>query len=90
MRFLERLAASDKEKLLEADRNGWIPLHEAARGGHVDAAEFLIRHGSDKNARTNGGKGGSVLWWARNSHDDDHPMIEYLEEIGAEDIEPEF
>jgi len=30
------------------DANGWTPLHEAARGGHLEAVKFLINIGLDK------------------------------------------
>lgn len=88
--FLKKVAEDDKEILQAKDKNGWMPLHEAARGGHVNVAEFLVQEGSDINARTNNNRGGSVMWWAKESHDEDHPMIKYLEKLGAEYIEPEL
>lgn len=87
---LAKIAKKDKELLHQPDENGWIPLHEAVRSGHVDVVKFLVEQGSDINARTNGGKGGSAFWWARKSHDEDHPMITYMKGVGAAEIEPEL
>ncbi len=31
------------------------PLHEAAKGGHVDTCEVLLEHGADVNAKSKDG-----------------------------------
>ena len=57
---LKHLAKTDKKALLHRDANGWEPLHEAVRGGHLDAVEFLIKQaGADINSRTGRSKNGS-------------------------------
>lgn len=74
-----------------ADENGWMPLHEAARAGHLDAVRTLLEHGADVHART--GKqqdGGSALYWAKRFLGQDHAVVAYLEELGAIDIGPEL
>jgi len=38
------------------DRNGYSPLHFAARQGHTDLAAMLIKNGADPKAQTNDGK----------------------------------
>jgi hypothetical protein len=81
----------DASVLHEKDNNGWQPLHEAVRAGHVPVVQFLVENGANVNERTNHGKGGSPLWWARQSHDDErHPVIEFLLGAGAEEIESEL
>ena len=55
-------------------------------------AKFLLKGGLDKNERTHNGTGGSPLWWAKKTHgggDPAHPMVQYLESIGAKEIPPE-
>lgn len=69
--------------VLTQDKNYWHPLHEASRGGHVEIVKHLVEHGADLGATTKGG--GTALWWARQVHDADHPVITFLESIGAPD-----
>ena len=37
------IAAKSPEKLKQKDNNGWNPLHEAVRGGHLDVVKFLLK-----------------------------------------------
>ena len=71
------------------DSNGWTPLHEGARGGHLEVVKLLIENGADVSART-GEDGGTALWWAKQTHGDDNEVVKFLEEIGALDIGPEL
>jgi len=87
--FLVALASQDKTHLHKQDENGWQPLHEAVRSGHVDIVHFLVQHGSDINARTNNGKGGTPLWWSKNEHDDEHPMTQTILDLGGIEIGPD-
>ena len=82
------IAAKNPELLNKKDNNGWNALHEAVRGGHVDVVKYLIEKGSNKDERTHSGDGGSPLWWAKKTHGNDHPMVKYLESIGAKEIPP--
>jgi len=45
---LTAIGATDIGLLNIRDANGWTPLHEAARGGHLEAVKFLIDIGLDK------------------------------------------
>jgi len=88
---MRELAKTDRSKLEYKDRNGWQPIHEAARAGHVKIIELLVlEHNIDVNARTHDGKGGSPLNVAISSLGAEHPVAEYLESIGALDIGPEL
>jgi hypothetical protein len=71
------------------DKNGWEPLHEAARASKRDSIELLLSHSADINARTGiDEKGGSVLWWAMRYNDPDGEFVSYLREKGAIFISP--
>jgi ankyrin repeat protein len=48
MAALTAIGATDIELLNIKDANGWTPLHEAARGGQLEAVKFLINIGLDK------------------------------------------
>jgi len=81
--------SKDKELVNKQDANGWTPLHEATRGGHLDMVKYLIEQGADPNIKT-GGEGGTALWWAKKQHEEDDPIIEFLESIGALESGPEL
>jgi prolyl 4-hydroxylase len=86
---LKELAAIDASSMDLADRNGWKPLHEAVRAGHVEVVRYLIEtHHVDVNERTNHGKGGSPLWWAEKSGD--RELVKLLKKYGAKAIRPEL
>lgn len=75
--------------IIRRDENGWQPLHEAARGGHLNVVKYLVEQGSNIDSRTgNGGTGGSVLWWAIRFHGEDHPVAIYLKEQNAVSTPP--
>ena len=46
-----------------------------------DCRRYLVDLGADIGAKTS--NGGTVLWWAKRMLDAGHPVIEYLEGIGA-------
>ena len=86
---LEEILKQKKDLVHAKDRNGWTPLHEGARGGHLEVVKLLVENGADVNSKT-AGTGGTVLWWAKQSLDSDHPVVEFLEEMGALDAGPEL
>lgn len=89
LKSLKKHVDSDKKIVNKQDINGWTPLHEATRGGHLDVVKYLIENGADPNVTT-GADGGTALWWAKQTHKDDHPIIEFLESIGALESGPEL
>ena len=78
------------EMIHEHDNNGWLPIHEAARGGHHEIVKVLVDNGVDINERTDFGEGQSVLNLAYDYHEEDHPFIDFLVSLGAEDLGPEL
>lgn len=87
---LKEIAVTDKRALHAKDGNGWQPLHEAARGGHIEAVKLLVNNGADINAVTNNGTGASPLNIAVHSHSGDHPVAVYLSGLGAKNVGPEL
>jgi prolyl 4-hydroxylase len=79
-----------KEVVNERDENGWTPLHEGARGGHLEVVKLLVANGADLTARTGKDEGGTALWWAKQSNGEDSEVVKFLEEIGALDVGPEL
>lgn len=86
--MLRDFAKSNPELITASDQNGWQPLHEAARGGHVDVVDFLIKKGANLNTRTNKGEGGTALWWAETTHGKNHPVSQLLASKGALSLGP--
>ena len=80
---------TNPKALSRTDRNGWTPLHEAARSGHLDAVKLLIDFGVDKNARTHKGKGSTPLSIAKEELTENHPVARFLMGIGGLDIGPD-
>jgi hypothetical protein len=65
-------------------------LLQAARKGHVEVVKLLVDNGVSVNARTDFGKGQSVLNLAKDHHEEDSYFIRFLvEELGAMDIAEE-
>jgi len=86
---LEDLAAENERSLHIRDQNGWQPLHEAVRKGHIDAVRLLVEHGADINAVTNGDNGVSPYNIALSNLTPNHPVVEFLESLDALNIGPD-
>jgi len=86
---LEELAAENERALHVRDENGWQPLHEAVRNGHIDAVRLLVEHGADINAVTNGEYGVSPYNIAIDLLPPNHPVTKFLESLGALNIGPD-
>lgn len=80
---------TNKDVVKAKDENGWTPLHEGARAGHVDVVKYLVENGADVNDTTGEG-GGTALYWAKKKLEPEHPVIEYLESLGALDAGPDL
>ena len=85
---LIEIAKEDLNALHMEDMNGWQPIHEAARSGHIDVVEFLAAQGADVNARTKAGQ--SVLQLVADYWGQEHTLYGYLEELGALKVGPEL
>merc|ERR1712190_385167 len=47
VKALEVIAKYKKSSLFQKDVNGWSPMFEASRGGHIEVMKFLMYHGQD-------------------------------------------
>ena len=55
----------------------------------MDVVKYLVEQGADINAKTKGA-GGSALWWAKQSLEDEDPVVSFLESVGALEIGPDL
>jgi len=74
------------------DANGWAPIHEATRSGHLAIVRTLVEKGGvDVNMLTGLiDEGESALHMAIETHGEDHPLVDYLNSIGALMIGPDL
>jgi len=71
------------------DNRGWQPIHESAVHGKLDVVELLLKHGAEINTRTQGGRGGTPLFLARDKLGAEHKVVKYLTSKGALSIPPD-
>jgi prolyl 4-hydroxylase len=84
LKRLKKLAEKNPGMLHKEDINGWQPLHEAVRAGHVGVVEFLLENNANVNHQTNQGGGSTPLGLALEHLSSDHPVVELLKRYGAE------
>ncbi|KAL7567033.1 hypothetical protein ACA910_019956 [Epithemia clementina (nom. ined.)] len=84
---LRDISRKNKKALQHRDDNGWEPIHEAVRGGHSAAVEFLVKEGGvNINTRTGRyGNGVSPLHLALEFLEPSDSIITFLLSSGAED-----
>ena len=87
---LENVAIATPKKLFEPDENGWTPLHEAVRAGHVDVVYLLLQYGANVNEQTAFGQGHSPLRLAEKHHGDESELYEFLTSWGAVSLGPDL
>ncbi|KAL3910851.1 MAG: hypothetical protein SGILL_007525 [Bacillariaceae sp.] len=86
---LKREVEKKKDLVNAKDRNGWSPIHEGVRSGHLDVVKYLVDSGADVNAMTGTG-GGTPLYIAKTHLEEDNPIIAFLESLGALDVGPDL
>ena len=83
-----------KDVLFQRDVNGWMPLHESGRAGHVYVVKYILENGGNVNEYTSiaedgsGFVGGTPLYWTLTALDHSHPMVTFLRENGGLNVEP--
>ena len=87
---LLELLAKETQLVDAKDYNGWTPLLEGARGGHIDVVKALVDKGANINARSHDGTGGTALYYAKAHHGEDSAVYQFLESMGAVEIGPEL
>ena len=70
------------------DSNGWTPLHEGARGGHLDVVKLLVKNGANLNEKSYSGE--TPLYAVKREHGEDHEVYKFLEDLGAISLGPEL
>jgi ankyrin repeat protein len=80
------LPLTNKELVLDTDRNGWTALQFAVLAGHLELVKLLFTNGAELNHRTNAGKGGSTLYLAEKYHGENHPVADFLRINGGHSI----
>ena len=68
------------------DEQGWTPLHEAARNGHIETISYLLEIGADINALTH--PGATATYIAEYNQGADSLVVRYLESRGGIRREP--
>jgi hypothetical protein len=78
---LIKMVDHKEEIILSPDENNWQAIHEAIRGGHLDAVKYLMGMGADLGSEVNGGL--TALSLAKKILPPDSDIIEFLVSIGA-------
>ena len=55
----------------------------------MEAVQHLVDAGANINLKTDGGYGGTALWWAKQHLPKAHPVIEFLKGMGGLDEGPD-
>jgi prolyl 4-hydroxylase len=71
------------------DHNGWTPLHEGARAGHIDIVKYLVEQGADIKERAQHGTGGNAIFYAFHHQGQKSAVYQFLESLGVASVEPD-
>jgi ankyrin repeat protein len=63
-------------------------FQEGTRSGDVDVVKYLVQNGSNINEPTTDGH--TPLYYAKENWGSDHPIVAYLESLGAVDAGPDL
>lgn len=74
------------ELVNKKDNNGWTPLHEGARSGHLEVVQLLIENGAEINEQTENGE--TPLYWAEKKHK--RTVMQFLRSLGAISLGPDL
>jgi prolyl 4-hydroxylase len=80
------LLLTNKELVLDTDKNGWTALQFAVRAGHLELVKLLFKNGAELNHRTNAGKGSSTLYLAEKYHGENHQVTAFLRNNGGHSV----
>jgi len=87
-RLKEIVKYQGRSQVFKADHHGWKPLHKAARSGHADELEYLLKEGAKVNERTNSNEGGNALYWAQKDPKENARAIAVLKKYGGVSLAP--
>lgn len=73
---LSRMLQLRPDWVVAGDENGWAPIHQAARAGHVDVVEVLLDWDADPHQTTGGGV--AALDIAKEEYGPDHEVVKLL------------
>lgn len=83
---LEQVLSLLEDVVNKKDSNGWTPLHEGSRGGHLEIVQLLVEKGANVNEETRNGE--TPLYWAKQSG---HKHVTtFLEQLGAIELGPDL
>lgn len=74
LQFLHVFITGQGAEINAPDKNGWTPLHCAARAGCFDVVKLLVESGASPKSETN--LGAAPIWFA--ASEGHHAVLEYL------------
>lgn len=81
LQAMKKLLKKEPYAVGARDAHGWTPLHEAARGAHIEMISLLLDHCAELNAMTY--TGATPLYEAEKYNGKDSSVFGYLLSIGA-------
>ena len=56
----------------------------------MEIVKILYKHGARINVRSDGGRGGTPLYYAKEHHGEEHPVVKFLVDVGGIGLGPEL